>query len=168
MRRDSDFTRTDYRERQSWCAVESAWWSQYTAGDVSGFLGVLRATALIAVLAGASGSLGLMLYSGRHAPWLLIVLFTIWVPFPFVALALANIVSLRWSVLTRATLYSATLVVAVGSLAIYTADAVRPRRAQAAFVYVAVPPASCVLSAVVIAVAGFVSGRRSRPGDGLP
>jgi hypothetical protein len=132
----------------------------------SGFLGVLRATALIAVLAGAVGSLGLMLLAGRRAPPLLIVLFAIWVLSPFIALALANVVSKRWSVLTRATLYSVMLVVTVASLAVYGADALTPRKAQAAFVYVVVPPASWLLSAIVVAVAGLVSGRRSRRDDG--
>ena len=79
-----------------------------------GFLGLLQAEALIAVLAGTVGSIGLMLHAGRNAPRLLIVLFAIWVLSPFVALALANGVSKRWSVLTRATLYSVMLVVALG------------------------------------------------------
>ena len=44
-----------------------------------GFLGLLRAVALIVVLAGTGGSVGLMLRAGRNAPRLLLVLFTIWV-----------------------------------------------------------------------------------------
>ena len=132
-----------------------------------GYLGFLCATALIAVMAGAVGSVGLMLYAGRHAPWLLIVLFAMWVLSPFIALASATVVSKRWSVLTRATLYSVMLVVALGSLAVYGADALRPPRAQAAFVFVVVAPASWLLSAIAVAIAAFISRRRSRRDDGV-
>jgi hypothetical protein len=125
----------------------------------------LHAAAQIAALAGAVGSFGLMLHAGRHAPRLLVVLFTIWVLSPFVALGLADVVSRRWPVPIRATLYSVMIVVALGSLAAYGADALRPPRAQAAFVFVVVPPASWLLGATVIAVA-VISGRRSRRGDG--
>src|SRR2546427_3353772 len=130
-----------------------------------GFLGLLQAAALIAVLAGAVGSVGLMLYAGRNAPRLLVVLFAIWVLSPFIALALANVVSKRRSVLTRATLHSVMLVVALGSLAVYGADALSPPKAQAAFVFVVVPPASWLLIAIVVAVAALISGRRSRRDD---
>ena len=83
-----------------------------------GILGLLRAVALTAVVAGAVGSAGLMLRRGQRTPRFLLVLFTIWVLSPFVALAWANMVSKRWSVLTRATLYSVTVVITLGSLAI--------------------------------------------------
>jgi len=84
-----------------------------------GFLGLLRAVALLAVVAGAGGSVGLMLRAGQRTPRLLLVLFTIWVLSPFVALLWAYMVSKRWSLVTRATLYCVTLVVTLGSLAIY-------------------------------------------------
>ncbi len=131
-----------------------------------GFLGRLRAAALIAVLAGAVGSVGLMLRAGQRTPRLLLVLFFFWVLSPFVALVLAHVVSKRWSVLTRATLYSVMLVVTLGSLAIYGDDALRPRKAQAAFWYVLVPPASWLLIAIVVPIAALISGRLSRRGDG--
>src|SRR5713226_4949856 len=92
-----------------------------------GFLGRLRATGLIAVLFGAAGSVGLMLRAG-HPPLFLRVLFLIWVLSPFAALLLADMVSKRWPVLTRATLYSVMLVITVGSLAIYGHDALWPRK----------------------------------------
>ena len=70
-----------------------------------GFLGLLHAVALIAVVAGALGSVGLMLWVGhRNSSRVLVVLFAIWDLSPFIALVLADIVSKRWSVLTRATL----------------------------------------------------------------
>lgn len=128
-----------------------------------GFLARLRAAALIAVLAGAGGSVGLMLRAGQRTPRLLLVIMAIWVLSPFTALVLANVVSKRWSVLTRATLYSVMLVVTLGSLAIYGADALWPPRAQAAFVFVLVPPLSWLLTATVVPIASLVSGRLSRP-----
>jgi hypothetical protein len=132
---------------------------------MSGNLGVVRAVALIAVVAGAVGSVGLMLHAGKRPPRLLLVLFTLWVLSPFVALAWASVVSRRWSVLTRAMLYSVTIVVTLGSLAIY-GDVVKvaPPGSPNAFVFVVVPPGSWVLMTVVVAIAALVSGRRSRRG----
>ena len=132
-----------------------------------GFLGQLRAAALIAVLAGAVGSLGLLLRAGQRSPRFLLALFVIWVLAPFVALAWATAVSKRWSVHTRATLYSVMLVATLGSLAVYGDDALGHRRPQAAFVYVLVPPVSCLLAAIALAVAALISGRRSHRNDGV-
>jgi hypothetical protein len=132
-----------------------------------GFLGLLQAASQIAVLVGAVGSAGLMLHAGRHAPRVLVVLFAIWVLSPFVALASANVVSRRWPAPIRATLYSVTLLVTLGSLAVYGADALRPPQSQAAFVYVIVPPASWLLCAIAIAAAASISGRRLRGGRGV-
>ena len=56
------------------------------------FLGLLRGMALIAVVAGAVGSLGLMLRADQRTPRFLLVLFFFWVLSPFVALAWANVV----------------------------------------------------------------------------
>jgi hypothetical protein len=128
-----------------------------------GFLGILRAVSLIAVLAGAVGSLSLMLREGQRTPRLLLVLFAIWVLSPFVALLWANIVSKRWSVLTRATLYCVTLVVTLGSLAIYSELVVlKPPGSANAFLFVAVPPASWVFIAIVVGIAALISGWLSR------
>ncbi len=131
------------------------------------FLGLLRVAAQIAVLAGAAGSLGLMLHAGRrNDSRILLVLFAIWVLSPFMALVLANVVSKRWSVLTRATLYSLTLVLTLGSLAIYGDVALGPPRAKTAFVFVVVPPASFLLIAIVVPIAALISGKLSRRGEG--
>jgi hypothetical protein len=131
-----------------------------------GFLGHLRAAALIAVLVGAVGSVGFLLRAGQRTPRLLLVLFVLWVLSPFMAVVLADVVSKRWSVLTRATLYCVMLVLTLGSLAIYGDDALRPRRAQAGFVFVVVPLASWLLIAIVVPIAALVSRRLSRRGDG--
>jgi hypothetical protein len=62
------------------------------------------------------------------------------------------------------TLYSITLVLTLGSLAIYVYDAWRPPKAQAAFVFVVIPLASWLLIAIV-ATAAFFSARLSRRSD---
>src|SRR5206468_12310400 len=82
-------------------------------------VGLLRTAAVIALWAGAAGSVGLMLYAGHRvgAPRLLRGLFAMWVVSPFVMLAVGYVMSKRWSVLTRATLYGVTPVVAVAFLA---------------------------------------------------
>ena len=127
----------------------------------------LRAVALIAGVAGATGSLGFMLRAGQRTPRLLLLLFTIWVLSPFVALVWANMVSKRWSVVTRATLYCVTLVVTLGSLAIYGELVVlRPPGSANAFLFVVVPPASWVFMAIVVPMAALISGKLSRRGAG--
>jgi hypothetical protein len=126
------------------------------------FLGLLRAIALIAVVAGAVGSVGLTLRAGQRTPRLLLVLFTIWVLSPFVVLLWANLVSKRWAVVTRATLYYVTLVLTLGSLAIYgDVVALRPAGSANAFPFVVVPPASWVLMTIVVSTAALISRRRS-------
>ena len=131
-----------------------------------GSLGRLRVAALIAVLLGAVGSLLLLLHAGQRTPRFLLVIFVFWVLSPFLVLVWADRASKRWSALTRAALYRVTLVVALGSLAIYGDDALGHRTAKAAFVYVAVPPVSWLLTAIVIPIAAWNSRRRSRRGDG--
>ena len=135
--------------------------SKAGGGSPDGFLGLLRAVALSAVLAGTGGSVGLMLRAGRSAPRLLLVLFTLWVLSPFVVLAWANMVSKRWSVITRATLYCLTLVLTLGSLGIYLDRVLRPPRSTPAFVFVIVPPVSWLLMTIVLAIAALISRRRS-------
>jgi hypothetical protein len=130
-----------------------------------GFPGLLRAVALIAAVAGAAGSLGLMLRAG-HPPLFLRVLFAIWVLSPFMALLLADIVSKSWSVITRATLHSVMLAITLSSLAIYAYVVLRPRQSTPTFVFLIVPPASCVLVGMVVLIAALISRRPSRWGAG--
>ena len=131
-----------------------------------GSLGRLRSAALIAVAVGAAGSAGLLLRQGQRTPRLVLVLMAIWVLSPFIALALANVVSKRWSIPTRATLYGVTLAVTLGSLAVYGDDATGHRRPQAAFVFVLVPPVSWLLTIVAVSIAALYSGRVSRRSGG--
>src|SRR5258708_7139053 len=107
-----------------------------------GFLGLLRALALTAVAIGAVGSVGLMFWVGHRNPSrVLLFLFLIWVLAPFVALLLADMVSKRWSVITRTTLYSVMLILTLSSLAFYGDVVLRPRP-QPAFIFIVVPACS--------------------------
>jgi hypothetical protein len=136
-----------------------------TGGPDSDPLGLLRVSSLIAALAGTAGSVGLTLYAGHrlHAPRLLQLLFSMWVLSPFVALALVSMVSKRWPVLTRRTFYSLMLILAVASLVIYSVVAFGTPRPKTA-IFVVVPPASCLLIAIV-PLAALVSRKLSRRRD---
>jgi len=115
------------------------------------------------VLAGAVGSLGLMLYAGRHQnSRILLLLFAAWVLSPFMAAVLTNLVSHRWSVLTRATLNVTMLVITLGALAIYGDVAFGHTKAKIGFVFLMVPLASWLLIAVVVPIAALVSRKQTR------
>jgi hypothetical protein len=133
--------------------------------SMRGFLAFFHAAALIAVSVGAVGSLALMFYTGRrNNSRILMLLFTLWVVSPFVAAALADRISKAWSVTTRATLYGAMLVLSLGSLAVYAADASRAIRGKAAFVFLVVPPTSSLVAAAAVAIAALISARLARRG----
>ena len=125
-----------------------------------GFLRFLREVSLGAVVAGAVVSVGLMLRAGRSTPRLLLVLFVIWILSPFVALTWAIIVSKRWSVLTRATLYCVTIIITLGSPTIYGGVISPPAGSPRAFVSVVVPPVSWLLMTILVPIAAFISRRR--------
>jgi len=133
----------------------------------AGSPGILRAAALIALIVGAVGSLGFMLRAGQLTPRLLLIPFTIWILSPFVILLWANMISKRWSHITRVTLYCVTLVVTLGSLAIYGEWIdLRPAGSANAFPFVIVPPASLIFIAIVVPMAAFISGRLSQRSNG--
>ena len=93
-----------------------------------------------------------MLWVGHRNPSrILLILFAIWDLSPFMALVLADIVSKRWSVLTRATLYSVMLVLTLGSLAIYGGVVLGPLKVKPAAVFLLVPLASWLVIAIVAA-----------------
>lgn len=121
-------------------------------------LRILRSTAVVAVAAGAIGSVGLTLYAGQRigAPRLLQALFAIWVLSPFVLLGVGYRVSSHWSEITRATLYAVTLVVTAGSLIIYGTAALGPSRPRTP-PFVMMAPASWLMIAIVIGTAAFAS-----------
>ena len=115
-------------------------------------LDLLRMAALIAVAVGAAGSVALTLRASERAPRFLLVLFIIWVLSPFAALAWANLVSRHWSVLTRAMLYGVSFVIVLSSLAIYGGVVSPPAGSPHAFIFVAVPPVSLLLMALLMAI----------------
>ena len=132
-----------------------------------GFLGLVHAVALTAVVVGALGSVGLMLWVGHRNPSrLLLSLFVIWLLSPFMALLLANMVSKRWSVITRATLYGVMLILTLSSLTFY-GDVVWRPRPQPAFMFLVVPFVSWLLMTIVVSIAALISSglsrRRARP-----
>ena len=132
-------------------------------------LAILRLLALILVGIGAAGSLSLMLRAGGRTPRFLLVLFVIWILAPFAALLWANLISKCLADLTRVALYSVTLVLAVCSLAIYGGVISPPSGSPHAFVFVAVPPASCLLMIIAIVSAALISRRLShRPTPAQP
>ena len=124
------------------------------AGKYAGFLGPLRSAALIAVLVGAVVSAGLVLREGQRTPRFLLVLFVLWVLSPFMAVVLAEVISKRWPVLSRAPLHGVSLVFTLGSLAIYGALVLGLATARPAAVFLLVPLASWMLIAIAL-----ISGR---------
>lgn len=91
------------------------------------------------------------------------VLFAIWVLAPFATLAWAGVAAKRWSVFTQAMLYGLTLVLALGSLAIYGKVAFGPPRPQPAFFFRVVPPASGLLIAILVSIAAL---KGKQPAEG--
>ena len=124
---------------------------------------ILRKTGLIALVAGAAGSVCIMLYSSRNSSQhFLKVLFTIWVLSPFLLLELGDIVSERWRLIARPGLYWMMMVIAVGSLAIYGLAVLRSPEAIPTPVFVATPPISGVAIAAIVGIALWISRRRAR------
>jgi hypothetical protein len=122
----------------------------------------LRIASALSVVAGALGSIGLLLRAGQRTPRLLLLLFTIWVLSPFVGLLWANAISQRWAVGTRATLYGVGPVVALGSVAVYGGFlAVKPPGSANGFLWVAVPPVTWAFMTIAGAMAA-IAARRSR------
>jgi hypothetical protein len=122
----------------------------------------VRVVALVAVVVGATGSIGLMLYVGRRNPSsILLVLFAIWVLSPFVGLALAASGSARWLVAARERVHVVMPVVALGSLAIYGVVACGPPRPRPAAAFLVVPLASWVFIAATLGMAALRSGKPS-------
>jgi hypothetical protein len=122
----------------------------------------MRAAALIALVAGAVGSVAFLLRAGSRNSSLplLVVLFTIWVLAPFVVLAWAVVVSTRWSAVTQTTLYCVALAVTLGSLACYGGLVKKPEGSPNVFMFVAIPPASVLLMTFVPIVALVARRRR--------
>lgn len=120
------------------------------------------ATAVqIALTVGGLGSLAAMLWVGRRNPsHVLLGLFALWILGPFVLLWLAGRFSRHWSSATRATLRIVSVLVPLVSLGIYADEALRPHRAQGAFMFVVVPVVSYLAVAVIVGAAALLARRR--------
>ena len=110
---------------------------------------------------GAAGSIGLLRHAQQHPPPLLAVLFVIWVFAPFGLLGVANLLSNKWPMAARKTLYVVTLAITAASLAIYVDDNFSHRTAHPAGVWVVVPPVSVILSGAAIAIALWQARKRT-------
>ncbi len=122
--------------------------------------GPLRTMARAAVVAGAAGSVGLMVVAA-HPPIFLRVIFVAWVLSPFVMLAMADRIWGRWPDSTRTVLHVLAIIIAAGSLVIYGFRVWRPPASTPAFVFVMVPPLSWLLIATVVSFVAFTSRQRS-------
>jgi hypothetical protein len=120
----------------------------------------LQATARVATVVGAIGSVALTLYAGRqnNLPFLMILMAGL-VFAPFFGFALASKAATRWSDGTRAALDIAIIVIAAAALAIFARDALQPPPRRAG-VYVAVPIVSWLV-VIAVSAAGFLSSRRT-------
>ena len=109
-----------------------------------------RLQALTVVIAGATGSIALMLRAGsRQQSVLLIALFTGWVLSPFLALGRAVMVSKAWPARTRAALYGVTILLTLASVAMYGGLIPMPSGSRPAAVFLVVPTLSWVLFAIL-------------------
>jgi hypothetical protein len=118
---------------------------------------ILRVLALMALFAGAFESLRLTLHAGRNnESVLLILIFTVWVLSPFIALIVANVVSKRWQVSNRLILYFLTLILTAGSLLGYYGELIPPGT-KPAFAYLVVPLISWLLILTVIITTALLS-----------
>jgi hypothetical protein len=125
--------------------------------------GFLRGTALIAILAGAGISLAFMLRAGqRQNSRILLLLFGVWVLFPFVTALWTYVVSKRWPVSVQAVFYSVIIIVTMSSLSIYSSVAFGYLRAKIGFIFLVIPLTSWLVIATAAGIALLVSRRHSR------
>ena len=123
---------------------------------------VLGMSARGAAIVGAAGSLVLLLRAGERTPPLLLVLFVGWVVSPFAGLALASVLSKRWSAPTRTAIHWVMIIVALGSIVAYGAEATGLTGARTAAVFLLVPAASWVAAVLAVATTAARSRRESR------
>jgi drug/metabolite transporter (DMT)-like permease len=121
-----------------------------------------RSAALLATVIGAVGSIGFLRHAQQHPPPLIVAGFVVWVLAPFAMLAMANLASKRWPRTVGITLSVVTVLVTVASLLVYLDNNISHRASKPAFVFVAVPPASVLLSALALAIAAT---RVRKPGS---
>ena len=86
---------------------------------------------------------------------LLLLLFTVWVLSPFIALFGIHSISNRWSVTTRVALYCLMLLLSVGSLVSYSGAFSQPGM-KPAFMFLVVPLVSWLLVAAGIPITRYL------------
>jgi hypothetical protein len=122
-----------------------------------------RPFAMLACMVGGGASLAFMYRVGHRNPsFVLMLLFTVWVLSPFVALLVGAIASAGWAVRSRAALHGVMLAVSFLSPVAYGIVALGPPRPRPAFVFLVVPLASWCLGAGAVAIASFFKGRLPR------
>ena len=116
----------------------------------------MSARIRVLLLGAAAASLVLMYRAGHRNPSVVLMLmFTVWVSSPFIALDVANSLARRWSRRSQALLGTTAMVVALASVGVYGVDALRPLWPRAAFLYLVVPTVSWI--AILVATAGAAS-----------
>jgi hypothetical protein len=124
-----------------------------------------RLLAMFACVLGAGASLVFMYQVGHRQPsFVLVLLFTVWVLSPFVALLVGALVSASWAAPSRAALHGVMFAVSVLSPAVYGVVALGPPRPQPAFAFLVVPLAAWCLGAGALAVISLIGGRSARRG----
>jgi hypothetical protein len=127
----------------------------------------LAAGTLGGAVVGAICAVGLTTYAGARvgSPFVLRLLFAVWVLSPFAAILTGYAMSASWRPSMRVALRKTTLVTAAGSslaYAYFALGAARP--ATAAFVLI--PPASWLFAAVALGIAAFSAREGNQPPGG--
>ncbi|MFZ6012587.1 MAG: hypothetical protein ACOYXT_19745 [Bacteroidota bacterium] len=118
-----------------------------------------RLIGSIAALVGLAGSLGFLLLEGRHTPLLLLILFIGWVSSPFLAMLLAAWFFRRRSALGNPALHWLMLIVAIGSLAMYSK--VFQLNFRPAAIFLITPGVSWLLLIIVVLVTKAFSSKET-------
>lgn len=115
--------------------------------------------AVLMVLAGAGASIGFTVYAGRdNSSFILILLFTAWVVSPFIALLLVNVITQRWELFNRLTLYGLMIALTTGSIVVYS-GVWSPPSAKPAFIFLVIPLLSWSLMGTVLLAAKLSPSR---------
>jgi hypothetical protein len=123
-----------------------------------------RFLAIFACVVGAGASLVFMYQVGHRNPSVvLLLLFTVWVLSPFVALLVGAFVSASWAAPSRAALHGVMIAVSVVSPAVYGVVALGPPRPKPAFAFLVVPLAAWCLGAGALAFVSFIGGGSHDP-----
>ena len=122
--------------------------------------GFLRVAALVATIAGGAGAVLFLLNSGQNPKPLLLTIMAAWVVAPFVIFALADLVSKKWTVTTRGILHGMIVLATAVTLAFYEFPSLKPAGTPAAFLFILVPPASVMLTALAVGISGLLTPKR--------